>query len=144
MRARRDRIQSSGQRRRQGEDADFERHLRRGRKPQRDEASNARGIEGPRATFGWRWTSATMFEANGDIKESGHTHAQRSSPTRNPQHRARAPQVAVDEDPVGRGVDGVGGHERDHDRPHEVHALEIAAKRGVEQKRQRAERDGAQ
>jgi hypothetical protein len=53
-------------------------------------------------------------------------------------------ESAVDERPVGGGIQQVGGDEGEGDRRHDVHPLQVAPHRGVEQQRQRAPQHDAE
>ena len=135
-------IELAGQRRRGSEDANLQRHLRRGRKPQRDEAPDALQVERPGHV---RLPIERVAGAPDESRRAG-THAiqvraMRRRPRRALDAECRRAQMSVDQNPVADRVDEVGRDQREHDRPDDMHALQIAAEGGVEKQRQRTERE---
>ena len=146
VRGARHRVEAAGQRRGRREGDDFDRDLQRGREARDATAAPAAAREMCRDTVG-RSRCRARGRSGGrpatappPCRGGTATVAQAAPGTPS----AGMPSIAVDQQPVGGGVDQVGGDQREGHRDHGVDALQVAAQRRVEQQRQRAPDDDAE
>ena len=138
MRGARHRIETSGKRRGQAEHTHFERDLRGGGEAEPPQTHEALARQATRDIRESRRARA-VDPTRGEPQHAEHVDARDARRPRGAGHaERRQAQLTVDERPVGGGIQQVGGDEREGDWGDDVHPLQVAADRGVEQQRQRA------